>query len=106
MFEKYKTLIEIARSRGYTELMRQADYSTATLANEMGLSLHLEVEHSTFEITSLHKYYIKLTTGSCGSFEDESHFRKFEKRMLEYMNVLNTHDNYNHPDQENNPCRI
>jgi len=106
MEEKYKILIEIARSRGYSEYSRSFDYSRITLSNDFGLALSLDVADSRFELSTSHKLFIKLTTGPCGSFEDESHFRKFEKKMIEYVNVLNIHDCINKPNQENNPCHI
>ena len=93
MKEKYEEIIEVASQRGYTEMMRTSDYGQVTFTNlDNGLGLVVNTEEETFEIVSIHKMFIKLTTGSCGSFKDNKHFKKFEHKMFVYSKQLNNYD--------------
>ncbi len=93
MKEKYQEIIEIASQRGYTELNHTSNFRTITLTNlDTGLGLIVNTEEETFEIVSIHKMFIKLTTGSCGSFKDNKHFKKFEHKMFVYSKQLNNYD--------------
>jgi hypothetical protein len=74
-----------AKERGYDLWMHSSDKTWYSLINERNhINLELYVKTGDFVLNHL-KGIIKITTGKCGSFMDDEHFKRIEKDMRKVL---------------------
>lgn len=78
-------LIQKAKERGYELVMTDGDENWYSFYSR-NHKLNLEVHVGTAEFTLLqYEGIIKITTGKCGSFMADSHFKRIERQILDVL---------------------
>jgi hypothetical protein len=80
----------IATEREYSSWSHAVDYSWMYFnsADEYQIGLRVWPETGDFELSRMFGL-INISTGRCGSFENEDHFNKFEAHMASAITLFN-----------------
>jgi hypothetical protein len=79
--EKRKEMLDKARERGYSVVMHSSDKNWYSFTHELyRFNLQITVSTGEFKFTFM-RGIIEVTTGNCGSFMNDEHFRRIEREM-------------------------